>query len=78
MINKKNFFKRSQDLKETYHHAGQFTWATYDTWIKNKISFSKISTIYLLPQLRVQDIDNYEDLRIAKKLYKLMISRYKK
>lgn len=73
MLNKKNFYKRSQDFKETFHDAGQFAWGSNDAWIKNKINFSKKSKFYLLPRLRVQDIDNYEDLEIAKKLYKLLI-----
>ena len=77
MLNKKNFYKRSQDLKETFHDAGQFAWGSNNAWIQNKINFSKMSKFYLLPKLRVQDIDNYDDLEIAKKLYKLLISGYK-
>lgn len=72
MLDKKNYHIRSQDFVETFHDAGQFYWGTYDYWIKNKIIFNKNSMFYLLPQLRVQDIDNIEDLQIAKKLYKLL------
>ena len=71
MINKKNYKKRSQDLKPVFHDAGQFYWATKKIWIRKKTIFDKKSSIYLLPRLRVQDIDNLDDWRIAEKLYKL-------
>tara|TARA_Y100000996_G_C22521301_1_gene642580 strand:+ start:639 stop:1337 length:699 start_codon:yes stop_codon:yes gene_type:complete len=77
MVNKKFFYKRSQDLQESFHDAGQFAWGSYDAWVKNKINFSKTSKFYLLPRLRVQDIDNYDDLETAKRLYIGMISGYK-
>ena len=49
----------------------QFYWATKKIWIRKKTIFDKKSSIYLLPRLRVQDIDNLDDWRIAEKLYKL-------
>jgi pseudaminic acid cytidylyltransferase len=72
MINKKFFYKRSQDLKETYHDAGQFYWGTYDAWTKKKIIFGGNSKIYLMPQLRSQDIDTTDDWHIAEKLFRLL------
>jgi pseudaminic acid cytidylyltransferase len=71
MLNEKNFYKRSQDFAETYHDAGQFYWGTYDSWINKSVVFGKNSSIYLLPSLRAQDIDNIEDWKIAEKLYKI-------
>jgi pseudaminic acid cytidylyltransferase len=71
MFNKKFFYKRSQDLKESYHDAGQFYWGTYEAWKKKKIIFGLNSSIYLMPQLRSQDIDNIEDWRTVEKLYKI-------
>ncbi len=71
MVNKKNYSKRSQDLKATYHDAGQFYWGSYKSWLNEKLIFTNKSSIYLLPRLRVQDIDNIEDWKIAEKLYKL-------
>ena len=35
----KKFYKRSQDLQQTFHDAGQFAWGSYDAWVKNKINF---------------------------------------
>ena len=37
MFQKKNYFKRSQDLKKSYHDAGQFYWGKYDAWLNKKI-----------------------------------------
>lgn len=71
MINKKNYKKRSQDLKSVFHDAGQFYWGTKKTWITKKKIFDKNSSIFLLPRLRVQDIDNIDDWKIAERLYKL-------
>ncbi len=71
MISKKNYKKRSQDLQPTFHDAGQFYWGTKKTWISKKNIFNKKSSIFLLPQLRVQDIDNIEDWKIAESLFKL-------
>ena len=78
MINKKNYKKRSQDLKQIFHDAGQFYWATKKTWINKKIVFDEKSSIFLLPRLRVQDIDTLEDWKIAEKLYKLNNEKNKK
>ncbi len=71
VLNKKNYKKRSQDLKQIFHDAGQFYWATNKTWINKKMVFNNKSSIFLLPRLRVQDIDTLEDWKIAEKLYKL-------
>ena len=71
LINKNNFFKKSQSFKPTYRDAGQFYWGTYNAWINKSVIFEKNSSIYLLPNLRTQDIDNIEDWKIAEKLYKI-------
>ena len=71
MLDKKNFFKRSQDFTATYHDAGQFYWGTYNGWNRQKIIFSKNSSIYLMSILKAHDVDNYNDFKILKALYKL-------
>jgi N-acylneuraminate cytidylyltransferase len=72
MLNKNFFYKRSQDLKETYHDVGQFYWGTYEAWKKKKIIFGKNSKIYLMPQLRSQDIDTIDDWHTVEKLFALI------
>lgn len=71
MINKKSYFKRSQDLKETFRDAGQFYWAHIETWLNQKIIFNKNSKIYLLQSDKGHDVDTYDDWRLLKKLYKM-------
>ena len=71
LINKNNFFKRSQSFKHTYRDAGQFYWGTYDAWVNKRILFDKKSSIYLLPNLRAHDIDSIEDWKTVEKLFKI-------
>ena len=69
MLWAENFFKRSQDLEETYHDAAQFYWQD----IHNKstdITFGKDSIPIILPRYLVQDIDTNEDWKRAEFLYK--------
>jgi len=61
----------SQKLKDTYHDAGQFYWGAVNTWLNKKSVLNNNSYAFKLPQLRVQDIDNLEDWKIAEKLFKL-------
>ena len=70
MINKKNFLKRSQDFKDSFHDSGQFCWGTYKGWLNQKIIFDKNSSIYLMSAIKAHDIDNIDDWEIVKKLYK--------
>ena len=61
MFQPKNFFTRSQDLEEAWHDAGQFYWASADTWLAQRPIFSERSVPVVLPRYRVQDIDTAED-----------------
>jgi len=53
--------QRSQDLEEVYHDAGQFYWGRANSWLKDKPIFGGLSSPYILPRYRVQDIDTEED-----------------
>ena len=65
--------KRSQDLAETFHDAGQLYWATADTWLdSSKAVFGTGSRMLLLPAHLVQDIDTAEDWQRAELLYQLL------
>ena len=50
------FSTRSQDLVEAYHDAGQFYWATPQTWSEVTNLFEGMRPL-LLPRWRVRDID---------------------
>ena len=65
------FNYRSQDLEEAFHDAGQFYWASPNTW-KIKTNFFEDSIPFLLPRWRVQDIDTNEDWLRAELMYKLI------
>jgi pseudaminic acid cytidylyltransferase len=63
------FNKRSQDLEDAYHDAGQFYWGRPFAWSERKVIFSKDSTPYILPRYRVQDIDTLEDWSMAELMF---------
>lgn len=63
------FNKRSQDLEESFHDAGQFYWGKADAFKKELKLFSKYSSPFILPRYLVQDIDNMEDWIRAEIMY---------
>ena len=68
MFWKENFSKRSQDLEEAFHDAGQFYWTNLN--IKSdEIMFGKDSIPIVLPRYLVQDIDTLEDWERAEFMY---------
>jgi len=67
-----NIFKRSQDLEEAYHDAGQFYWGTNKAFCNNEVIFSPSSVAVLLPRHLVQDIDTLEDWNRAELMYQSM------
>ena len=66
----KNELKRTQDLEQAYHDAGQFYWAGAETWRSNpKIHASSMTLV--IPRSKVVDIDTTEDWILAEKLFKV-------
>ncbi|MFK5893083.1 MAG: pseudaminic acid cytidylyltransferase [Pseudomonadota bacterium] len=64
-----NIKKRSQDLQEAFHDAGQFYWGTPEAYLNNDVIFSKKSTPVILPRHLVQDMDTLEDWYRAELMY---------
>jgi pseudaminic acid cytidylyltransferase len=64
-----NELKRSQDLPDTWHDAGQFYWGRRDTFLGDKGFFSSKSYPVVLPRHLVQDIDTPEDWERAEKMF---------
>lgn len=64
--------KRSQDLEQGFHDAGQFYWGKPSGFLKKVPLFSKNSLPIILPRDRVQDIDTEEDWRRAELMYKAL------
>lgn len=62
--------KRSQDLEERYHDAGQFYWGRCKSWVNQVSLFRPHSLPVVLPRFRVQDIDTEEDWQQAELMYR--------
>ncbi|GAA0857160.1 pseudaminic acid cytidylyltransferase [Aliiglaciecola litoralis] len=69
----RDIFKRSQDLEEAYHDAGQFYWGRTDDYLTKKGIFSKHSVPVVLPRHLVQDIDTPEDWYRAELMYQAYV-----
>lgn len=70
MFYPENFNKRSQDLPEAWHDAGQFYWGKAEAWLTAKPIFSSSSSPVVLSRHRVQDIDTPEDWERAEWMFK--------
>jgi pseudaminic acid cytidylyltransferase len=68
-----NISKRSQDLEEAYHDAGQFYWGKTDNYLSNQKIFSEHSLPVVLPRHLVQDIDTPEDWQRAELMYQAYV-----
>lgn len=75
MFSPEFFNKRSQDLEEAFHDAGQFYWGTKKAWLDEKVIFSSKSFPIILPRYRVQDIDTLEDWECAEIMFESIMSR---
>jgi len=71
MFDKSMFDKRSQDLEEAYHDAGQFYWQKIDCK-SDDVFFGKDSIPIIIPRYLVQDIDTLEDFIRAEMMYKIL------
>lgn len=71
MINPKNFRKRSQDLEEAYHDAGQFYWGDSQLWLSNSNIFEK-GIALRIPRWRVEDIDTEDDWLRAELMHRVL------
>jgi N-acylneuraminate cytidylyltransferase len=64
-----NIPRRSQDLEEAFHDAGQFYWGTRTAFERGEPIFSTGSIPIRLPRYRVQDIDTPEDWKLAELMF---------
>jgi pseudaminic acid cytidylyltransferase len=69
-----NLNRRSQDLEEAYHDAGQFYWGRRSAWLAEAPIFAASSAPVVLPRHRVQDIDTEEDWERAEWLFRAMMT----
>jgi len=64
-----NEMKRSQDLPEAWHDAGQFYWGKKQAFCSRLGFFSACSYPVVLPRHKVQDIDTPEDWERAERMF---------
>ena len=64
--------KRSQDLPEFFHDAGQFYWGRADAFLEQRPIFSSGSVPVVIPTYRVQDIDTNEDWKRAEIVFRAL------
>jgi pseudaminic acid cytidylyltransferase len=68
-FNKTLALNRTQDLIKSYHDAGQFYWASVNTWL-NKKEILPNSIGFPISKWRSVDIDNIDDWKKAELLFK--------
>ncbi|MGL6116736.1 pseudaminic acid cytidylyltransferase [Plesiomonas sp.] len=64
--------KRSQDLEDAIHDAGQFYWASADDFSSSESCFSERGRPFILNRLKVMDIDTIDDWNDAETLFKVI------
>jgi len=69
MLWPENNDKRSQELPEAYHDAGQFYWGDTQKFLQEPLLFSSNSVPVVVPRHLVQDIDTPEDWAVAEKMF---------
>lgn len=72
-----NLNKRSQDLEPMYHDAGQFYFFKTHGVICEKRLILQRNIPYIMDNLKVQDIDNEEDWKLAELKYSFLKEIYK-
>lgn len=72
MVWPENLNKRSQDLEEVYHDAGQWYWFDVENFKKSLKLFGDNSSCIILEATEVQDIDNLTDWKLAELKYELL------
>lgn len=72
----KNFINfRTQDMENVYFDAGQFYFGYAKTFADKKPIFSEDSTLIVLPEINVVDINTQNDWEIAEMKYKILCRR---
>jgi pseudaminic acid cytidylyltransferase len=74
---KTNICNNTQRFKETYHDAAQFYLGWKNSWLHENTIFNERSDFVLFSSLSSVDIDNYEDWKVAKILWKIQNTKYK-
>lgn len=71
LVDKQSINMRSQDLEKTFHDAGAFYFLQTAAFLKYKSMWEGNIGAYILPEIKVQDIDTAEDWKMAELKYQL-------
>ncbi len=63
---------RSQDLTPAFHDSGQFYWLNVPSFQKSKKIWTDNTGAILLTEMEVQDIDSFEDWKMAEFKFKVL------
>lgn len=67
-----NRLVRSQDLEKWYHDCGQYYFVRVEPFVKSQNLIMENTVPIIVDEMEVQDIDNYEDWKLAEIKYKFM------
>lgn len=74
MVWPENYSRRSQDLEDLHHDAGQFYVGTVEAWRTRQTMFDLPATAIVIDDWRVQDIDIAADWTRTEKLWRVLES----
>ncbi|MGF1587436.1 MAG: pseudaminic acid cytidylyltransferase [Bacteroidales bacterium] len=72
MIWPENVKVRTQDFENVYHDAGQWYWVNISDFKTKQSLFSDNSSVIILSQVEVQDIDTLSDWKLAELKYEIL------
>ena len=72
MISQQNLDKRSQDLEDSFHDAGQFYWCKTEKLLKSKKILTSNTGGIEISELEAQDIDTEIDWKLAELKYQIL------
>jgi pseudaminic acid cytidylyltransferase len=67
-----DLYVRNQDLRTSYHDAGQFYWFNVDALVKKGALFTEKTYPLVLDELQIQDIDTEGDWKVAEIKYRIL------
>lgn len=70
-----NRLVRSQDLEKWYHDCGQFYFVRVEPFLREKSLVLKNTIPIVVDEMEVQDIDTYEDWKLAEMKYRMQADR---
>ena len=72
MIWPENETKRSQDLTQAFHDAGQFYWFNVNKFLATRHFLTGLTSAIVLDDLHTQDIDTMDDWKLAEIKYQVI------